>query len=96
MQTKVVYICEICGEEYGTIDGCAKCEAIGKPTPKYRVGDIVTIATGEGAGKLATVSHVMWYPPSWGGNKYTHKVGYHADIINDWGSRQLIEGESVI
>ena len=89
------YICEVCGEKHSTIDSALKCEAIGKPVPKYKVGDIVTVLTGDGAGMQGKITRVFYYEPSWGGKAYAHKVGYNADMIGTWGSRQLVEGESV-
>lgn len=89
------YVCDVCEQTYSTRDGAEKCEALGKPTPKYEVGDEVTILTGDGAGCRATITRVFYYSPSWGGMRYAHKVGYTADLIGSWGSRQLIEGESV-
>lgn len=95
IKTETHYVCEVCGEEHSTPEGAKKCEALGAKTPKYKVGDIVTILSGDGAGEKAKITKVFYYEPSWGGERYAHAVGYHADIIDSWGSRQLIEGESV-
>jgi len=95
IKTKTTYVCEICGEEYSEIDTALKCESRGAKTPKYAIGDIVTILSGEGSGKSAKITGVFYYSPSWAGERYAHHVGYNADLIDHGGSRQLIEGESV-
>lgn len=95
VQTDIWFVCEICGEKYHKMEDAQKCERRETKQPKYAVGDLVTILTGDGAGKRAKITKVFYYEPSWAGERYAHKVGYHADIIGSWGSRQLIEGESV-
>jgi len=96
MITKTIYTCEICEEEYDDAKRCEACERIPASEPKYKYGNFVTIATGEGAGEKAQITRVFYLKPSWRGIRYAHRVAYHVDMIQSWGSRQLVEGESVL
>lgn len=92
---RVIYLCDVCNEEHTTKEEAELCEAIGKTPPKYKIGDIVTILSGDGKGSKAKIENVFYYPLSWGGSRYAHKVGYSAKLIDHWGSRQLVEGDDV-
>ena len=94
--TKILttFICEICEDVYETVMEAEACETRKTDKPKYKIGDTLEVTTGEGAGKLAVVTRVFYYGPSWHGEEYAHVVGYNADFVDGMGSRQLIQGES--
>ena len=41
VRTMTRYECEICFEEYETLEEAKECESRGQPTPRYKVGDKV-------------------------------------------------------
>lgn len=90
---KIFYECEICNHEYSDEDSVKECEE--KPISQYKgvkVGDIVKILTGDGAGKFGKVTSIFIYSKDWGhylAARYHHTVGLTADVLDSWGSRQL-------
>lgn len=89
--TKEFYVCEICGEEYGSKKEALACEK--KPLSKdsgIKVGDTVIVRGGQGDGERGVVEKVWIYDKSWGHyawERYWHTPGYSVKM-NGWGSRQ--------
>ncbi len=82
------YECEKCGSQYSTAKKALKCE-VKKIKHDYgiKVGDIVLITSGDGAGYNGKVKSTTIL-----GNYdlyYLHTVALEVDIINSWGSRLL-------
>ena len=85
--------CEICGELYATKKEALSCESRPILQDKgVKVGDVILITKGEGAGSKGKVTDTMIYDKYWGHyahERYWHTIGLCADIIGGWGSRQL-------
>lgn len=39
------YRCELCHSEYESVDGAIVCESLGRPDPRFKVGDEITYGT---------------------------------------------------
>lgn len=90
-----IYTCELCGETYSTEEAALECESRPISHDKgVKVGDVVKITRGEGAGIYAKVvkigvasrgyGHYLW-------EHYWHTVMINrADLINSFGSRALM------
>lgn len=92
MRTKQVteYICETCGHSFGTEAAAQACEKRSVTHDKgVKVGDIIVITQGEGAGEKAKVTDRFIFGSDWGPSRYSHTVGLNAALVNSWGSRQL-------
>lgn len=91
--TASVYICELCGARYTSLDDAKMCES--RPVTKggVQVGDIVLITRGDGAGSHARVERVFVYGMNWGyaqAARYWHTVGLAVEVLDKiGGSRQL-------
>jgi len=91
--SRTIYQCEICQTQYDSEDQAKYCES--KPISQdkgVKIGDIVLIKRGEGAGKKAKVDHISIINKDWGhyaAERYHHTPMITAKIINDWGSRSL-------
>lgn len=87
------YRCEICERLYDNEKNALDCEAVSAREGKgVKVGDIVMITGGEGAGKKATVTYTGIFDQFWGhcsAKRYHHTVYINADIIDGYGSRLL-------
>jgi hypothetical protein len=87
------YQCEICETWYESKQEAAKCESRPVSQDKgVKVGDIVLITQGDGAGETGKVKRIFVYSKDWGHyawDRYWHTVALDADIINSWGTRQL-------
>ena len=87
------YQCEICGAQYANEAEAKRCESVPRREDKgVKPGDLVRVLSGDGAGRLATVTSVFVYDKDWGhyaAERYWHTVGVTAKIVDDWGSRQL-------
>lgn len=85
--------CEICGIVSPSKASAELCESRPISQDKgVKVGDIILITTGEGAGKKGKVEEVFIYDKDWGHvawERYWHTVGVQAKIIDGFGSRQL-------
>jgi len=91
--TRTYYECEICGEQYRDESAAIKCESVPMRRNKdVCVGDIVTITAGEGRGKEARVTGIGVLSPrdANGYKEHIHTVCLTVDIINGWGSRDLM------
>ena len=105
MKTKELtrYICEICGGTYETAQAALLCETRPVSQDKgVKVGDIVLVTAGEGAGIKAKVTRVsvcsrLYSHYAW--ERYWHTVAVTADLVDHFGSRFLMfdnyERESV-
>ena len=84
-----LFKCSICGELYGSEAEAKKCESRPKIEDKgVKIGDIIKIIKGEGAGSRGKVKEIFIYDKSWGHyewERYWHTVGITADIIGGWG-----------
>jgi hypothetical protein len=84
------YKCEICGRTYGEKDRAEKCEATPIQHSKgVKVGDVVRITRGEGAGSFGKVTGIHIQEVGWGPSIYDHSVALVADVIDSWGTRLL-------
>lgn len=89
----IMYECSICGNKSKSKEGIEKCESRPVSQDKgVKVGDIILITTGEGAGKKGKVTDILIYDQSWGHyawERYWHTIGLTVDLIDYYGSRQL-------
>jgi len=89
----IKFKCSICEELYNSETEAKECES--KPVSwdkGAKIGDIVKIIKGDGAGSQGRVTARFIYDRSWGHyawKRYWHTVGIKADIIGGWGTRQL-------
>jgi len=87
------YKCSKCGALYGSQTDAESCES--RPITKdkgAKVGDIVTILNGEGAGQKAKVTNVHVIDREWGHyawERYWHTVSVTADLVDGYGTRHL-------
>lgn len=88
------YKCSVCGYLHGSMIQALVCEIIPVETAYYKVGDTVTILAGDGVGESATITGVSVIQPNYY-HDLTHHIMYTANLINSWGSRQLIQGIDV-
>jgi hypothetical protein len=99
MKIKTTYICEICSHEYETELEAITCENLGKPKPKYNIGDIITLQKGSYPFYLGEEIKIigifytdcediadMLYPECDTDNPYTHKIAYRGIWINGHGN----------
>ena len=91
MKTKTIYICEICGEEYDSIQKAIACEQIPTTPPMFKVGDKVRVLTGEGKGEIVEIAEYNYIKPSFHGTRLAHKIIYTGEFDNG-DIRGLIEG----
>jgi hypothetical protein len=82
MKTKTIYICEICGEEYDSIQKAISCEQIPTSAPIFKFGDMVRVLTGEGRGELVEVKDYIYIRPNYGGERFAHKTMYSVMFMN--------------
>ena len=90
MKEIIKYQCEVCGRVYDDKEDAARCET--KPVQNnkgVKVGDVVRITRGSGAGQLAKVTAITVHERGWGPAIYDHSVALLADGIDSWGSRLL-------
>jgi hypothetical protein len=90
MKEIIKYQCEVCGRVYDDKEDAARCET--KPVQNdkgVKVGDVVRITRGSGAGHLAKVTAITVHERGWGPAIYDHSVALIADVIDSWGSRLL-------
>lgn len=87
------YKCSTCGKVYDRKDSAEACEA--KPVSQdkgVKVGEVVRITQGDGAGELATVEKVYVIDREWGHyawERYWHTVALTAKLNKGWGHRML-------
>ena len=74
MKTKKIYICEICNDEFEREEDALECESRPTSQEKVKVGDMVRITQGQGAGNLVKVKNIGFFPESWGGQRYWHTM----------------------
>lgn len=93
IETKKVYICEICGARYDKKEVAKKCESVAISQDKgVKIGDIVRITKDKGFGARGKVTKIFVYSMTWGHydwQRYWHTVGLEVDVIDSWGSRLL-------
>lgn len=89
--TRSVYICDICREEYNTLEKAEACEKILTQCPLFDIGDKVRVITGEGKGEIVEVTEYNYIKPSFHGDRFTHKILYTGEFDNG-DIRGLIEG----
>ena len=90
MREIIEYECEVCGRAYRDKEDAATCEA--KPVQNdkgVKVGDVVRITSGSGAGQFAKVTAITVQERGWGPAIYDHSVALIADVIGSLGSRLL-------
>jgi len=90
MKEIIKYQCEVCDRIYRDKEDAVRCEA--KPVQNdkgVKVGDVVRITRGSGAGQLAKVTAITVHERGWGLAIYDHSVALIADVIDSWGSRLL-------
>lgn len=86
----VSFECEKCHEIYATEEQAKACEA--KPITQdkgVKIGDVVRITRGGGAGEKAKVKSVYVVKRNWGPNGYWHTVAITAEIVDSCGHRLL-------
>lgn len=87
------YKCDICGAVFDTEQQARKCES--RPVTQDRgvkVGDVVTVLSGDGAGKKARVDSIRIADCAWGHyawDRYWHTPVLSAKLLGEWGSRTL-------
>lgn len=87
------YKCSTCGKVYDSKASAEACEA--KPVSQdngVKVGEVVRITQGDGAGELATVETVYVIDREWGHytwERYWHTVALTAKLNKGWGHRML-------
>lgn len=87
------YRCSLCRTIYDTEQEAISCEA--RPVMQDRgvkIGDIVRVTRGDGAGQLAKVERIGVLDRTWGHyawERYWHTVYLDAKMIDQWGSRLL-------
>lgn len=90
---KTFYQCDVCKSEYKSKNECNLCEAQPITHDKgVKIGHIVKILGGDGAGKLAEVKRIGVLDKDWGHyarERYHHTVFVEADVIDGWGTRML-------
>lgn len=90
--------CEICKEFYDKKEDAEKCES--RPIyqdKKVKVGDLVKIKSGDGAGKLAKVYKVAirdMYYGHYVHERYWHTITVIADIMDDGGGTRILDFDS--
>ncbi len=84
------YQCEVCKRLYNTETEAGACESRGVAHDRgVRIGDLVLITRGDGAGKKLRVTSTGVHEPGWGPARFDHSVFLVGDVIDSWGSRQL-------
>lgn len=84
------YECEKCGHQHITEAAALECEALPvKYDRGVKVGDLVLITKGDGAGMKGEVTAVHVTAPGWGPRAYDHAVYLVAKVVGSWGHRQL-------
>lgn len=87
------YECSICGKTYSTLEQATKCESRPVRQDKgVKIGDEVLILNGAGQGKKAKVRRTYVVDMEWGHyawDRYWHTVSVEADIIGEYGTRNL-------
>lgn len=95
MEKKIIetFKCEICNTTYSSEEQALECESRPVTQDKsVKVGDIIKITKGDGAGEKAKVEDIFIYSKDWGHylyETYWHTVGISAKLIDSWGNRQL-------
>lgn len=88
------YTCEICGSSYFSPEKAELCESRELSGDKgAKVGDIVLITRGDGAGSKAKITEISVCSREYGHyawERYWHTVCVVADLIDDFGSRSLL------
>lgn len=83
------YICELCLQPYELAEDALKCERLPIIYDKgVKIGDVVLITKGEGAGEKAKVSGVYVVSPNWH-PRYAHAINLSADLLDGSGTRTL-------
>ena len=89
----IKYECDICGEKYNTKKEALSCESKTVSKDKgVKIGDVVLITDGEGAGIKAKVTKKCINSKYWGHyawERYWHTVSLEADVIDGYGMRFL-------
>lgn len=87
---KITYHCAVCRAGYSSHEAAQSCESRGVLMDRgVKVGDIILVTCGEGAGHRARVTDLRVYTADWGPKRYAHTRGLTAELIDSWGSRQL-------
>lgn len=84
------YQCERCKQTYDSEGDARRCED--KPVSKDRgakVGDLVRILRGDGAGMTCKVESIGIHSMNWGPSIYWHTVFVNGKVVESWGNRQL-------
>jgi len=89
----IKYKCDKCGHAYSDEKEALECESKEISQDKgVKIGDIVLITNGGGAGKKAKVKEIIIFDKNWGHyawKVYWHTVGITADILGEYGARLL-------
>lgn len=88
---KNIYICEVCGEEYSTMEKAVECEKIPISHPIFTVGDKVRVKTGDGKGEIVEIAEIGYIKPSFFGIRLAHRIIYTGEF-DDGSFRGLFEG----
>lgn len=93
IKTETLYQCEKCQANYSSQSEAEKCETKSITHDKgVKVGDIVLITAGQGAGQRAEVETVYVIDKAWGHREwetYWHTVALTAKLDEGWGNRLL-------
>lgn len=87
------YKCQTCGKVYDRLENAEECEKRPVSQDKgVKVGDVVKITAGDGAGLTATVESVFVIDREWGHyawERYWHTVALTAKVNGSYGHRML-------